>query len=189
MKGPSRHYFDALQRTKEHQIRCKNSFTGRFLFRYADHLKTVIDEFECKTLLDFGCGKGEQWRRRDEDGETLAEWLGVVPTLHDPAWPKYEQEPKGTFDIVVCTQVLGCIPEVDIPWFMGRLAGHASEAIFIGQREGGTKKALHNDMKSVMPKAQTAEEWEALLGRSTYPVPVFISFHHFDDSFSLRRIS
>lgn len=189
MKGPSPYYFEALERTKNHQLRCKNSFTGRFLYRYADHLKKVIDEHQCKTLLDFGCGKGEQWRRRDEDGGTLAEWLGVVPTLHDPAWPKYEKEPEGKFDVVICTQVMNYVPTADHPWFIERLLKHSGKALFFGQREGKPKKQLHRSMASKMPGDMTVEDWAKALTVEGSPVPIYLSTHHADDSFSLRRLT
>jgi hypothetical protein len=189
MTGPSKFYIDALERSKRHQLKCKNSFTGRFLFRYAEHLKQVVDEHGCKTLLDWGCGKGDQWRNVDFLGQHLAEYLQVEPTLHDPAWPKYEEVPTGTFDVVVCTQVMNYIPVADHKWFIERLLVYADKALFFGQREGAPRKKLHRDMASKMPGEWFEEDWIKALTVEGSRVPIYLSTHKADDTFTLRRLT
>lgn len=165
MVEPSRRYFEALELTRNFHATQK-TFTGRFLLHYVRELKQVIDELGCKTLLDYGCGKGRQWNEpMEENGPMLADLLGVTSTLYDPGWPAYEKEPTGKFDIVVCTQVLGSIPIADLPWAVDRLHSFATKAVFVGERLGKVKKLIHIHMRKEMPHEWTHDQWAAVLKR------------------------
>lgn len=176
MAEPSARYRAALEATKTfHQTH--KTFSGRFLLRYAPEIKKVIDEFDCKTMLDFGCGKGRQWKEPlDPEADPpvmMVDYLGVKPTLYDPGWPEYAAEPKGKFDIVVCTQVLGSIPIIDLPWVVNRLHSFAIKVVFVGESLGVCKKIHLNHMRGEMPFEYTHEDWAKVL-RHPSGIPVFL---------------
>lgn len=165
MPEPSPRYYAALDASKAFHAKHK-TFNGRFLLRYHEEIKQVIDELGCKTLLDYGCGKGRQWSEpMDESGQMLADFFGVEVTKYDPAWPEFAAEPTGKFDIVVCTQVLGSIPVADLGWAIGRLYRFARKAVFVGESLGPVKKNVHNHMKGEMPHEWTHDQWAAVLRR------------------------
>lgn len=163
---PSESYYRALTATQHLHAKSKK-FNGRFLVRYLPGIERLIADLGCKTLLDYGCGKGVQWQNPMESGGFLADRLGVEVTLYDPGWPKFAAEPQGTFDIVICTQVLGSIPKQDLPWVVDRLLGFAGKALFVGERamNNPLRKDLHAHMADEMPHGWGHEEWLELLRR------------------------
>jgi hypothetical protein len=164
---PSKAYFEALKAT-QHLHATSKKFNGRFFLRYAPDVAPLIKAHECKTLLDYGCGKGVQWKRQP-DGTMLADQLGVEVAMYDPGWPPVAKEPQGRFDIVVCTQVMGSVPIVDLPWFIGRLYGFAEKAVYIGERIKPVRKQLHAHMAAQMPHEKPHEWWAEQL--RSVPIP------------------
>jgi hypothetical protein len=152
----------------------ENAYSGRFLFRYLVVLEPVLRKHECKTLLDYGCGKGVQWQAL-EDGSLLQDKLGVIPTLYDPGWPKHMKEPKGKYDIVVMTQVLGNIPKIDAEWFFNRLESFAEKAIFIGERTERLSKRVHPDHEEHLFGTLQHKEIIALARKYIKKVPVYVA--------------
>ncbi len=165
MTEPTPAYFEALAATQELHA-TSNKFNGRFFLRYAADVHHIIKRLGCKTLLDYGCGKGWQWRDPVEDGGPLLDQvLGVQVTKYDPGWPEFAAEPTGTFDIVVCTQVLGSIPIADLPWAVERLYGFATKAVYVGERIGPVRKKVHAHMVDQMPHGWSHAQWAAALRR------------------------
>lgn len=74
-------------------------------YKKIPHILPIIEEFNVKTILDYGCGQG-----------TLAEGLNSAKVMgktnfesvynYDPARREYAKRPKGQFDLVCCTDVL-----------------------------------------------------------------------------------
>lgn len=187
MTQPSRIYDKTLELTRTfHQMR-ENAYSGRFLFRYLDQLEPVLRKYECKTLLDYGCGKGVQWEMQD-DGTFLADKLGVTATLYDPGWPKHWKEPKGKFDIVVMTQVLGNIPKIDAEWFFGRLEGFAEKAIFIGERTERKYKNVHVDYQEHLFGTLQHKEIIGLVRKHIKTVPVYIATYTGDTPMVMTEV-
>jgi 2-polyprenyl-3-methyl-5-hydroxy-6-metoxy-1,4-benzoquinol methylase len=60
--------------------------------KHYDKVKELFLKYECKDILDYGCGKA-----------TLSEKIAC--TNYDPCIPKYSQLPK-SHDLLVCTDVL-----------------------------------------------------------------------------------
>lgn len=165
--APSPDYETALDASKALHALGKK-FNGRFLFRYMQDIKPIIDELGCKTLLDYGCGRGIQWTTPvpgDEAGRLLAEVLGVKVTQYDPACPPFATEPRGKFDIVVCTQVLGSIPVADHAWVVDRLYRFARKAVYVGERLGPVRKRDFDHIVDKMPRNWTHAQWADVLKR------------------------
>lgn len=157
---PTKGYRQALKLVREfHDTR--KLYTGRYIRFYAKNIKEMIDLYGCKTLLDYGSGKGQQWVTPfDWDGNgfaddtglpTLQEHLGVEVVRYDPGVQGIDVLPERKFDIVICTQVLGAIPGADIPWVVDRMCSKADKAVFIGEAGGATKKRFFNDIKDILP--------------------------------------
>lgn len=151
-------YDRALAITREHHA-TRKTFSGRYLSRYLDDIRPLIEQHGVKTILDYGCGKAEVWK------QGLAEELGVKVTLYDPGVAQYDADPVGTFDMVICTQALGSIPVDALPWVVGRLFGYARTIVYVGERLGPVRKKLHAEMveEGVMPHGWTHEQWRELL--------------------------
>ena len=119
---------------KLNDIPPEKTFSGRSLVPHLDALKAAIDGLQLRTLLDYGCGKAkahETAQLETPDGKVLrglTDVLGVESiTLYDPGYEPYSELPSGTFDGVVCTDVLEHIPEEDTDWVVDELFGYADK--------------------------------------------------------------
>lgn len=153
---PSGAYRRALGEASRHHAAAK-TYSGRLLRPHKRWLGELIARLEIRSALDYGCGKGEQYRWVDPaDGKTLESAWGFEVAKFDPAWPPYAAEPEGQFDLVICTHVLGGIPLSDHPWVIERLFAHARKAVFIAEKIGPIRKKVHGD------RAGLANSWSAI---------------------------
>ena len=162
MSSPSPAYLAALEASKE--IHKGKQFTGKFLRPHAPFIKEIIDRLGCKTVLDYGCGKGQQYEWvMPNAGTTIEQYWGVAVTKYDPACAPFAKEPVGKFDMVICTQVLGAIPVSDIEWVVNRLYSLSKKALYISERLHTPRKLIADN--SLRP-AWKANEWKAELTRT-----------------------
>jgi hypothetical protein len=115
----------------------EKTYNGRSLPRHAARIKALIDEHGARTLLDYGSGKGHQYRAMEvrlPDGRVFgsipAYWGVDNVTCYDPAYEPFSQLPPGPFDGVICTDVLEHCPEQDIGWILGELFSFARAFVF-----------------------------------------------------------
>lgn len=104
-----------------------------------------------KTVLDYGCGKGQLYSERDielPEGETVPsvkEYWGVDHIhLYDPGVEEFATRPSEQFDGVVSTDVLEHIPEEDIDWVLGECFGFARKFLYMNIASYPAKKILPN---------------------------------------------
>ena len=72
-------YHAALEASK--QVHKGKQFTGKFLRPHAPFIKEIIDRLGCKTVLDYGCGKGQQYEWIiPSTGQTIEQFWGVTVT-------------------------------------------------------------------------------------------------------------
>ena len=116
----------------------EKTFPGQSLPPQAPHIKKLIKATGARTLLDYGCGKGQQyWPRvmRDEEERTeypdIRTYWGVSDIrLYDPGYAPHTALPSGIFDGVICTDVLEHCPEEDVPWIVGELFQYAEKFVY-----------------------------------------------------------
>ena len=136
---PSEHYNKSVEAGKIFQASNK-AWGGRDTFKYHKQIKDVLTLHECKSVLDYGSGRGVQWNLEHRfpfqtKDMLFREYLGLTDvTLYDPCVPIYENAPPdGTkFDAVIFTQVLGSIPDDDISWVKEKLMAYTGKCCFIG---------------------------------------------------------
>jgi len=116
----------------------ENTFPGASLPKQAPAIKRLIKATGAATILDYGCGKGQQyWPRTTKDPDEGIEypdiksyWGVQAIRCYDPAYQPHMQLPAGKFDGVICTDVLEHCPEEDIPWILEELFGYATKFVF-----------------------------------------------------------
>jgi hypothetical protein len=156
--SPSADYDRALAEATAHHARSK-TYSGRFLRPLKPYIVGLSERLGCASALDFGAGKGEQYRWIDPaDGLSIEGALGFPVTKYDPAWPPFAAEPVGQFDLVICTYVLGCIPLADLGWVMERIYSHATRAVLFAERVGAVKKKVISAHES-HPIGWSADNW------------------------------
>lgn len=161
-------YRRALKEAQRHHAAAK-TYSGRFLRSHKPALTELIRAEGIESCLDYGCGKGEQYRWVDpSDGKTLEEAWGFEVAKFDPAWPPYADEPEGQFDLVLCTHTLGSIPIKDHDWVIPRLIGHARKVLYVAEKIGPIKKGVHGAREG-MVQGWSRLAWATALIRHAQP--------------------
>lgn len=135
MLKPSEDYYELLDSYKElHKEEGK--FRGISLVPLVPTLINVIKENNCKTLLDYGCGKAIPYSKKECKSIGLKKPVQELCNLdsfdlYDPAYPKYNKLSKKKYDIVVCTDVMEHIAEQDIDWVLKDILSHSKKTVFL----------------------------------------------------------
>ena len=112
---------DYIAQYKEYH-KDNKKYRGDNLAPQIHHILELIQMTQSTTLLDYGCGKGNQWTNNI---------LPVTPTLYDPAVPEHENKPNGQFDGVISTDVMEHIPEEQIPQVFQEISQYATRFAFL----------------------------------------------------------
>ena len=139
---PGAYYLKSVELGKQFQLN-NSSWSGNDCKNYHNQIRVLMDKHHAKTVLDYGCGKGSQYENMVQFGmlnNQLTEPMTFQTRINaesvykfDPCVKEFEIEPVGQqFDAVICTQVLGSIPDVDKPWLRDKLMNYATKFVFIG---------------------------------------------------------
>jgi methyltransferase family protein len=102
-------------------------YDGLTISAYIDEIGQLIKDSGAKTILDYGCGKGYQYKVH----KLHKRWPPVKIKCFDPAVDKYAAEPNGQFDGVICCDVLEHIPRDELPAVLAQLVSLAKMWLFI----------------------------------------------------------
>lgn len=189
----SKLYDKAVADAAAHHANSK-TYSGKFLRPHKPYLSAMIADLEIRSALDYGCGKGEQYNWVDpEDGKTLEQAWGFEVAKFDPCWPPFAAEPVGNFDLVICTHVLGSIPIKDLSWVVERMLTLATKAVYIAEKIGPIKKAVHGDREG-FPNEWSAARWQETLeslikasGISAPPMVILSTLERTDQGKIMKR--
>jgi hypothetical protein len=82
---------------------------------------------------------------KEGHADSLNSYLGLERAVcYDPGYPPFAERPLGTFDLVICCDVLEHCPEEDLQWIMEDIAGHARRGVFLVIACYPAKKSLPN---------------------------------------------
>ena len=132
---PSQEYYDLIDSYKVlHEEEGK--FKGISLAPLVPTLIHVTKENNCKTLLDYGCGKAipyDKDRCKEVGLRNPVQELCNIESfdLYDPAYEKYATLPDKKYDIVVCTDVLEHIAEQDIDYVLTQILSRSNKVVFL----------------------------------------------------------
>jgi hypothetical protein len=147
----SEYYLQSIERGKQFQLENK-AWAGFDIVKYQKQIKDLVIRYGAKTILDYGCGKGNQYTEKlsyDYEVQTFDEWLGVEVYKYDPCVEEFSvPPPDGTkFDGVICSQVLGSIPHNDLDWVAKELESYSDKFCFISlnfKRPPKSKKRIYD---------------------------------------------
>ena len=121
-----------------HDIAAADMFDGRSLMPHVQVIGNCLHQAKCKSLLDYGCGKGSAYEKataKMPDGRAVhglkAIWGLDEIRLYDPGHAPYSEYPTGQFDAVISTDVMEHIPADDVPWVVREIFGFARKFVFI----------------------------------------------------------
>ena len=173
-RNPSERYRRLVELYREMHVRGEalkrlppeRTFPGASLLPQAHHIRRLIAHTGSRTILDYGSGKGMQYRpmslRGESSWDSVQAYWGVERIqCYDPAYEPFSRLPEERFDGVVCTDVLEHCAEPDLPWIVEELFAHATRFVFASVACHPAVKRLPNGENAhctVRPPAF----WEAL---------------------------
>jgi len=169
-------------------VAAKDTFTGMSLLPHVGMIKSLIDRFGARSVLDYGAGKASFYTAplfpsADGGGKVdIRTYWGVDEIrLYDPGYAPLSKLPLGErFDAVICTDVMEHIPEEDMDWVIDELYGFANKMVYacIATYPAGKTfpngENVHVTLKNAQWWARKFESRRAALGVSTdYFIVVF----------------
>jgi hypothetical protein len=150
-------------------LAAQQTFPGNSLLPHVARIGELIAATGAKTVLDYGCGKGLQYHPQKimvngqcvADG--IAEFWGVDEVrCYDPGYAPFRALPEGSFDGVVCTDVLEHCPEQDLAWILDEIFDYARAFVYLNVACFPAKKTLPNG-ENAHVTVQPADWWRALV--------------------------
>jgi len=146
MNQPSKYYATSVELGQQFQQSNPKNWAGNDSKNYHNYIRFLMDRYDAKSVLDYGCGKGEQYSTLNSyvlhfappgvrtEPMTFQTRINAESVYkYDPCVPEFDQEPVGQkFDAVICTQVLGSIPDDDIALIKHKFMNYATKFVFIG---------------------------------------------------------
>lgn len=116
----------------------KDSFPGKKTLYFASKIRTLLLRNEAKTCLDYGAGKAVLYSKNAtiEDAASGKKYAGLqqfwgLDEAHTWEPGLDDGGPKGTFDAVICIDVLEHCYAADLPWIVEELFSLARSCVFL----------------------------------------------------------
>ena len=103
-------YESLKEAIKFHEINSEN-WIGEALAEYKYNIFDLIKKNNVKTILDYGCGKAKFHPILFNNKKLPDSPMGINITKYDPAVSEYSNKPTGTYDLVLCIDVLEHVQE------------------------------------------------------------------------------
>lgn len=170
----SEDYEKHLEACRRHHAASK-TFSGTGLIRLLPALMDLLGDGRVYDVLDYGSGKGRQWELKfpypmpDGPVTSLSGLLGSpVVRMYDPGYPPHAipVSLEDRFDLVICTNTLGLVPERDLPIVVRDLYRHARKYLFMSINLAPAKKDIGGIQACPNP-----EYWSELLYRYELEYP------------------
>lgn len=133
-QNPSFRYQELIQQYQEMHIHGdrktgaapEKTYFGRSLLKHVDKIAWLIQMFESKSVLDYGCGKATVYL----EYPMLEKWNIQNIQFYDPGVFHYSSLPPGSYDGVICIDVLEHCPEEDLDWILEELFSKANHFVY-----------------------------------------------------------
>ena len=103
-------YESLIEATKFHAVN-QNNWIGEALAEYKHNIFEVIKNNNIKNILDYGCGKAKFHSILFNNKKLPGSPIGINIDKYDPAVPQYANKPIGTYDLVLCIDVMEHVQE------------------------------------------------------------------------------
>ena len=137
------YYWQSVEKGRQYQER-KKGWAGNDVKKYKNYIRDLVQKYQANTMLDYGSGRGDQYSIPVPyptetagvytDPMTFDQYVNIQQvTLYDPCVTGLDTLPSSTpkFDCVICTQVLGSIPDADVPMVIQSLANYSAKFCFV----------------------------------------------------------
>jgi SAM-dependent methyltransferase len=153
-------------------LSAEQTFPGSSLLRHIEPVKRLVEQTGARTVLDYGCGKGHQYRPMEIllDGRHVADgiaeyWDVDEVRCYDAGYAPYRELPAGSFDGVISTDVLEHCPEEDLAWIVSEIFAFARRFVFLNVACFPANKHLP-DGSNAHITVRPAQWWNALVSEA-----------------------
>lgn len=141
--NPSERYDELVKKYEKIHAKGLGYFNGKSLLKYVSPIHQKILAHECKTLLDYGSGKGLLYTDECSNviplkngGKILKRplqelWNLTKHQCYDPAFKKHSKKPDGKFDAVISIDVLEHVNEDDLEWILNEIFSYSKKMVFL----------------------------------------------------------
>src|SRR5688500_9103934 len=105
-------------------LHASNSEYGAGSSRLLKYVLPLMSSFPCKSVIDYGCGKGAL-------GRAIEAKTGITTYCYDPYVEAFSQRPDQRFDLLVNTDVLEHIPEDDLDSVFQDMQALSDKCMFV----------------------------------------------------------
>ena len=140
--------------TQMHEANQK-AFAGFSIKNYVDDIAKLVYATGAQSLLDYGSGKGYQYLAK----RVHEQWGGILPTCYDVGVRQLSDRPVGTFDGVICTDVMEHIDEPDVDRILADIFSFAEKFVFLCISCRPAKKKMLPDGRNVHLTVRSPEWW------------------------------
>ena len=137
--------------------------------RAKDDIKKMLEQFNCKTLLDYGCGHGLQYSKHNLD-----RYWGITELAkYDPGVREFDEKPQGSFDAVINTDVLEHIPEDYVYDVITDIFSYADKFVYFSIATGLAKAVLPNG-ENAHCTLKPHSEWIQIIDKMRGDIPTVV---------------
>lgn len=134
-------YYQSIEHSRQYHFK-KDIYSGVATIQYRYDIKELVEKYNAKTLLDYGCGKAFHYFNEEKckewfDGLSFSQWLNLESVyLFDPCVDQFSKHPDkdAKFDSVIAIQSLAGVPDVDFPLVVNQLMKMTGKFCFIGNK-------------------------------------------------------
>ena len=186
----SQYYYEIIERYKllhtkgTKKLSGPDTFKGYSLSNWVSKIKEIINLHDCKSVIDYGCGKAYLYKIEIKVGDVkynnLADfWKINNLILYDPAVKEYSKYPVVKTDGIICTDVIEHIPEEDVYKFIDEIFKLSKKFVFLVIAVFPATKYF-DDGKNIHLCIKEKEEWDEIFleFKRKYPnISQYIYFH------------
>jgi hypothetical protein len=119
-----------------------NIFEGYSILNLAQDIRNAVEHYQCKSILDYGSGKGRQYSIKKVHEKYFN---NVLPDLYDPAVEGIDILPNKIYDMVLSTDVLEHVHPSYVDYALDEIFSRASKVVYLGICTRNATKLMPNN--------------------------------------------
>lgn len=132
-------------------------FLGYTGMQYAEQLAGIVGAYDISSILDYGSGGGIVWKTSNPLSRIVEERF-ISVRLYDPAFEGINEYPDGTYDLVICCDVLEHVAEHHLNGVLEDLRRFSTKVLFVTTCSRPAKKTF-NDGRNMHLTVKPFEWW------------------------------
>jgi hypothetical protein len=159
--------FDILRGYRE-MAEGGHQFRGLTLLNNVDEIASYALKHGCRTMLDYGSGAGDAYMAPHNAANKLGMSRDVI-RCYDPSFAEHATLPMGTFDLVVCSDVLEHIPQENVSTFIANLFSYADNLVWASVCCRPAKKVFPGTSINLHCTVMPFQWWQAMFEAQAVP--------------------